>query len=81
MSVLGHGRAWQNYYVTTHGDGSATVRVETADRLNPGDPSERAEFTLEFDTVEQALRHTGKSRITSSGVVVTVRVDGREYIG
>ncbi len=81
MAALGYGRAWQNYDVTTHGDGSATVRIETADRLNPGDPSEHAEWTMEFDTVEQALQHTGESRITASGVVVTVRIDGREYIG
>lgn len=81
MAVLGRGRAWQNYDVTTHGDGSATVRVQTADTLDPGDRSEHAEWTVEFDTVEQALKHTGASRISASGVVVTVRVDGREYIG
>lgn len=81
MTVLARGGAWQNYDVTTHGDGSASVRVETADRLNPGDQIQRAELTLKFDTVEQALHHTGKSRISASGVVVTVRVDGREYVG
>ena len=79
--VLGHGRAWQRYDVTTHGDGSATVRVETVDRLDAADQSQHAAATFEFETLEQALQHTGKSRISASGVVVTVRVDGKEYIG
>jgi hypothetical protein len=80
MGVLGPGRAWQSYDVTTHGDGSASVRIRTSDALTPQDAPRRAELTLEFETVEQALQHTGKSRISSSGVVVTVRIDGREYV-
>jgi hypothetical protein len=80
MGVLGRGRAWQTYDVTTRGDGSASVRIQTATTLDDGDPIRRQEQTLEFDTVEEALRQTGKSRISGSGVVVTVRLDGREYV-
>ena len=80
MGVLGSGRAWQNYDVTTRGDGSASVRVQTATTLDDGDAIRREEQTLEFDTVEEALRQTGKSRISGSGVVVTVRIDGQEYV-
>ena len=80
MGVLGRGRAWQNYDVTTRGDGSASVRIQTATMLDEGDAIRREEETLEFDTVDEALRRTGKSRITGSGVVVTVRIDGREYV-
>jgi hypothetical protein len=80
MGALGRGRAWQNYDVTTHGDGSASVRIQTATTLDDGDAVQREEQTLEFHTVEEALRQTGKSRISGSGVVVTVRLDGREYV-
>ena len=80
MGVLGRGRAWQTYDVTTHGDGSASVRIQTASTLGEGDEIRREEQTFEFETVEEALRHAGKSRITGSGVVVTVRIDGREYV-
>ena len=80
MGVLGPGRGWQNYDVTTHGDGSASVRIRTATSPAEGDPIRREEETVEFDTVEEALRQTGKSRISSSGIVVTVRIDGNEYI-
>ena len=80
MSALGRGRAWQSYDVTTRGDGSASVRVRTATTLDDGDAIRREEQTLEFDSVEEALRQTGKSRISGSGVVVTVRLDGQEYV-
>lgn len=80
MGVLGPGRAWQTYDVTTHADGSASVRIRTANTLGEGDPIRREEQTLEFSTVDEALRHTGKSRITGAGVVVTVTLDGREYV-
>jgi hypothetical protein len=80
MGALGRGRAWQSYDVITRGDGSASVRVQTATTLDDGDAIRRKEETLEFATVEEALRRTGKSRISGSGVVVTVRIDGREYV-
>jgi hypothetical protein len=80
MGVLGRGRAWQTYDVTTHGDGSASVRIRTANTLGEGEPIRREEQTLEFETVEEALRRTGKSRISAVGVVVTVTLDGREYV-
>lgn len=68
-----------SYDVTTRGDGSASVRIQTATTLDDGAAIRREEQTLEFDTVEEALRQTGKSRISGSGVV-TVRLDGREYV-
>ncbi len=80
MGALGRGRAWQSYDVTTRGDGSATVRIQTATTLDDGDAIRREEQTFEFATVEEALHRTGKSRISGSGVVVTVRLDGREYV-
>ena len=81
MGVDGPGRAWQTYDVTTRGDGSASVRVRTASTLGGDDPIRRVEQTLEFETLEEALRRTGKSRITAAGVVVTVTIDGEEYVG
>jgi hypothetical protein len=80
IGVLGPGRAWQNYDVTTRADGSASVRIRTASTLGEGAEIRREEQTLEFDTVEEALRKTGKSRISGSGVVVTVKIDGKEYV-
>ena len=41
----------------------------------------REEISLEFETLEQALECAGTSRISASGVVVTVMVDGEERIG
>ncbi|HEX2112368.1 MAG TPA: hypothetical protein VHF67_12540 [Gaiellaceae bacterium] len=80
MGVHGPGRAWQTYDVTTRGDGSASVRIRTASTLGGDDAVRREEQTLEFETVEEALRRTGKSRITAAGVVVTVTIDGKEYV-
>ncbi len=60
-------RAWQTYDVTTHADGSASVRIRTANTLGEGDPIRREEKTLEFSTVDEALRHTGKSSHSCGG--------------
>jgi hypothetical protein len=79
--TLAHGRAWTTYDVTTHGDGSASVRMQTATELGGGAPGRRDGATLEFDSPEQALVLTGTSRISAAGVVVTVRLDGEELVG
>jgi hypothetical protein len=79
MSTLGPGRAWQTYEVTTHSDGSASVRVLTSSTLDGETRSNRE--TMEFATLDEALQRTGKSRISGSGVLVTVRIDGAEYVG
>ena len=78
MGVLGPGRAWQTYEVTTHSDGSASVRIRTGSTIDG--ETQRTEETLEFGTLEEALGRTGRSRISGSGVLVTVRVDGTEYV-
>ncbi len=79
--TLTHGRAWMTYDVTSHGDGSASVRMQTATELGGGAPARRDGATLEFDSPEQALVLTGTSRISAAGVIVTVRLDGEELIG
>ena len=80
--TLARGRAWTTYDVTSHGDGSASVRLQTAaTELAGGAPSRRDGATLKFDSVEQALVLTGTSRISAAGVVVTVRLDGEELVG
>lgn len=79
--TLAQGRSWTTYDVTSHGDGSATVRMQTATELAGGAPGRRDGATLEFDSPEQALALTGTSRISAAGVVVTVRLDGDELVG
>ena len=78
MGAHGPGRAWQTYDVTTHSDGSASVRIQTGSTLEG--ETRRTDETLEFATLDDALQRTGKSRIGGSGVLVTVRVDGDEYV-
>jgi hypothetical protein len=70
MGVLGPGRAWQTYDVTTHADGSASVHIRTADTLGEGD------VILEFPV----WRRASSTVLNSRGVVVTVTLDGREYV-
>jgi hypothetical protein len=80
--TLPRGRAWTTYDVTSHGDGSASVRLQTATELAEGGaPGRRDGASLEFDSLEQALVLTGTSRISAAGVVVTVRLDGEELVG
>jgi hypothetical protein len=79
--TLTHGRAWMTYDVTSHGDGSASVRMQTATELAGAAPGRREEISLEFDSLEQALVLTGTSRISAAGVIVTVKLDGEELIG
>ena len=78
MAAFGAGRGWQTYEITTRTDGSATVRIQTGSTLDG--ETRRAEETLEFATLDEALQRTGKSRISGSGVLVTVRIDGEEHI-
>jgi len=78
MGAHGPGRAWQTYDVTTHSDGSASVRVQTGSTLEG--ETRRTDETLEFATLGEALQRTGASRIGGSGVLVTVRIDGDEYV-
>lgn len=78
---FGLGRAWQNYDVTSRGDGSAGVRIQTAEILDEGEAIRREEVSLEFDSLEQALDSAGTSRISAAGVIVTVRLDGEERVG
>ena len=80
--TLIHGRAWMTYDVTSHGDGSASVRMQTATELAGGGASVRRDgTTLEIDSLEQALVLTGTSRISATGFIVTVRLDGEELVG
>jgi hypothetical protein len=79
--TLTHGRVWMTYDVTSHGDGSASVRMQAAAELAEGAAGRRDEASLEFDSIEQALTLTGISRISAAGVIVTVRLDGDELIG
>jgi hypothetical protein len=79
--TLTYGRAWTTYDVTSHGDGSASVHMQTTTVLPDGAPARREGATLEFDSLDQALVLTGTSRISASGVVVTVRLDGEELMG
>lgn len=78
MGAFGPGRGWQTYDITTRSDGSASVRIQTGSTLDG--ETRRAEETLEFATLDEALQRTGKSRISGSGVLVTVRIDGNEHI-
>jgi hypothetical protein len=43
------------YDVTSHGDGSASVRMQTRTMLGEGAPGRHDGATLEFDSLEQAL--------------------------
>ena len=79
--ALTHGPPWQNYRVTSRGDGSTTVRIQTGDGLAASEAIRREEICLEFATLEQALECVGTSRISAAGVIVTVMVDGEERIG
>jgi hypothetical protein len=79
--TLSYGRAWTTYDVTSHGDGSASVHMQTTTMLGEGAPGRHDGATLEFDSLEQALVLTGTSRISAAGIVVTVRLDGEELIG
>jgi hypothetical protein len=79
---LAAGRAWTNYNVTNRSDGSASVRIQTnTTALLEESIARRSEATLEFDSLESALALTGTSRISATGVIVTVRVDGEECVG
>jgi len=78
--ALIHGPAWQNYHVTSRGDGTTTVRIQTGDGFAASGTIRREEISLEFETLEQALDCAGTSRISASGVVVTVMVDGEKGI-
>jgi hypothetical protein len=79
--ALMHGPAWQKYDVTSRGDGSTTVRIQTGDGFAASGTIRREEVSLEFATLEQALDCAGTSRISAAGVIVTVMVDGEERIG
>jgi hypothetical protein len=79
--TLTHGPPWQTYRVTSRGDGSTTVRIQTGDGLAAGEAIQRTETSMEFATLEQALGCAGTSRISAAGVIVTVIVDGEERIG
>lgn len=79
--ALTHGPPWQNYQVTSRGDGSTTVRIQTGDGFASSAAIQRKELNLEFATLEQAIECAGTSRISAGGVVVTVMVDGEERIG
>jgi hypothetical protein len=79
--TLTQGPPWQTYRVTSRGDGSTTVRIQTGDGLAAREAIRRAETCLEFATLEQALECAGTSRISAAGVIVTVMVDGEERIG
>jgi hypothetical protein len=79
--ALAHGPPWQTYHVTSRGDGSTTVRIQTGGGLAAREAIPRAEICLEFATLEQALECAGTSRISAAGVIVTVMVDGEEHIG
>jgi hypothetical protein len=79
--ALMHGPAWQTYDVTSRGDGSTTVRIQTGDGFAASTAIRREAVSLEFATLEQALECAGISRISAAGVTVTVMVDGEERIG
>lgn len=79
--ALTAGRAWTNYDVRNRSDGSASVRIQTTAALAEESVVRRDEATLEFDSLEAALVLTGTSRISATGVIVTVRVDGEERVG
>lgn len=79
--TLTQGPPWQTYRVTSRGDGSTTVRIQTGDGLAAKEAIRRTETCLEFSTLEQALECAGTSRISAAGVIVTVMVDGEERIG
>ena len=79
--ALTAGRAWTNYDVRNRSDGSASVRIRTTAALAEESVVRLDETTLEFDSLEAALVLTGTSRISATGVIVTVRVDGEERVG
>ena len=79
--ALTAGRAWTNYDVRNRSDGSVSVRIQTTAALAEESVVRRDQATLEFDSLEAALVLTGTSRISATGVIVTVRVDGEERVG
>ena len=63
---LMHGPAWQNYDVTSRGDGSTTVRIQTGDGFAASAAIRREEISLKFETLEQALDCAGTSWISAA---------------
>jgi hypothetical protein len=72
--------AWQTYEIFSEDEfGKIRVLAMTNDDDDDGYPDGTIErWWMEFSTVEQALKHCGKSRVGISGVRVTVFLDGRE---
>jgi len=64
---------------TDRPNGMVLVVSETNDDNDDGYPDGRWDtWSLEFPTLESALKHTGICRVGISGVIVTVSVDGKE---
>jgi len=78
--TLAPGRAWTTYDVRSRSDGSASVHIRTAATAEES-AARGDESPLEFGSLESALALTGASRISATGVIVTVRVDGEERVG
>lgn len=71
--------ALQTYDIVTGGPGEPVeVFAWTNDDQDRGYPNDDAGWAMDFDTVEQALKHTGTSRVGISGVRVTVTLDGEK---
>jgi hypothetical protein len=71
-------RAFHNIDITTRADGSVWAVHTTNDDNDDGYPDGATQvWALNYKSVEDAKRVSGKSRIGISGVIVTVTVEGR----
>lgn len=74
---------WMRYDVFSgraDGQPGAEIRCSTNDDNDDGFPDgDIAEWTLKFDTVEEALKHAGKTRRGFYGQPVTVTLDGEPH--
>lgn len=76
--VMDHDQALQTHDIVDYGDDGAMVFTWTNDDRDLGVPSEIASWSRKFESAEQALQYTGKSRRGVSGVKVVVTLDGKE---
>lgn len=66
-----------NFRISTSDDGNAIVYFETNDDNDDGYPDpEIAKATYPFDSLDKALRFTGKTRIGMWGQQVNVYLNG-----
>lgn len=80
IAIFSSGQHHIPVFEEVHGSGPVVVREETNDDNDDGQPDlgPPAIWYLRFQTVEDALKHTGGSRVGLWGHQVTVHLDGQD---